>query len=68
MLTSFVQSAFYRIINDRLINQRKTILSTNLTPAEIGTRYGAAIRSRIEGEYQIMRFFGKDIRIQKRNR
>lgn len=68
MLTSFVQSAFYRIVNDRLINHRKTILSTNLTPAEIGTRYGAAVRSRIEGEYQIMRFFGRDIRIQKRDR
>ena len=68
MTTSFVQSAFYRIVNERLINRRKTILSTNLTPAEIGTRYGAAIRSRIEGEYQIMRFFGKDIRIQKRDR
>ena len=68
MNTSFVQSAFYRIVNERLINHRKTILSTNLTPAEIGTRYGAAIRSRIEGEYQIMRFFGKDIRIQKRDR
>lgn len=68
MLTSFVQSAFYRIVNDRLINHRKTILSTNLTPAEIGARYGAAVCSRIEGEYQIMRFFGKDIRIQKRDR
>lgn len=68
MLTSFVQSAFYRIVNDRLINRKKTILSTNLTPAEIGARYGAAVRSRIEGEYQIMRFFGKDIRIQKRDR
>ncbi len=67
MTTSFVQSAFYRIVNERLINNRKTILSTNLTPAEIGVRYGAAIRSRIEGEYQVMRFFGKDIRIQKRD-
>lgn len=68
MTTSFVQSAFYRIVNERLINHRKTILSTNLTVAEIGARYGAAVRSRIEGEYQIMRFFGKDIRIQKRDR
>ena len=68
MTTSFVQSAFYRIVNERLINRRKTILSTNLTPMEIGARYGAAVRSRIEGEYQIMRFFGKDIRIQKRDR
>ena len=68
MTTSFVQSAFYRIVNDRLVNRRKTILSTNLKPQELGARYGAAVGSRIEGEYQIMRFFGKDIRIQKRNR
>lgn len=68
MTTSFVQSAFYRIVNDRLINRRKTILSTNLTPQELGARYGAAVGSRIEGEYQIMRFFGKDIRLQKRYR
>ncbi|MBR3704310.1 MAG: ATP-binding protein [Oscillospiraceae bacterium] len=66
MTTSFVQSAFYRIVNERLINHRKTILSTNLTLNEIGTRYGAAVKSRIEGEYKICRFFGKDIRIQKK--
>ena len=30
MLTSFVQSAFYRIINDRLISRKKTILSTKV--------------------------------------
>lgn len=68
MLTSFVQATFYRIINDRLINRKKTILSTNLNIAEIGTRYGAAVRSRVEGEYQVMHFFGRDIRIQKRDR
>lgn len=68
MLTSFVQSAFYRIVNDRLINRRKTILSTNLSVEEIGRRYGEAVRSRIEGEYESLRFYGKDIRIQKRER
>ena len=68
MLTSFVQSAFYRIINDRLINNRKTILSTNLTPGELGARYGAAVGSRIQGEYDILQFYGKDIRIRKRDK
>lgn len=68
MLTSFVQSAFYRIVNDRLINRRKTILSTNLSVEEIGRRYGEAVRSRIEGEYERLQFYGKDIRIQKRER
>lgn len=68
MLTSFVQSAFYRIVNDRLVNGRKTVLSTNLPAEEIGRRYGEAALSRIRGEYQILRFFGEDIRLLKRDR
>ena len=68
MLTSFVQSAFYRIINDRLLSRRKTILSTNLSISALRERYGAAVASRIEGEYQMLQFYGKDIRIQKRDR
>lgn len=68
MLTSFVQSAFYRIVNDRLIARKKTVLSTNLTENEIGQRYGAAVLSRIQGEYQVLEFFGDDIRMQKRDR
>jgi len=68
LLTAFVQSAFYRLVNERLVNHRKTVLSTNLTPQEIGTRYGAAVLSRIQGEYQLMPFFGDDIRLLKRDR
>ena len=66
MLTSFVQATFYRIVNDRLVNGRKTVLSTNLPAEEIGRRYGEAVLSRIQGEYQILRFFGEDIRLLKR--
>ncbi len=68
MLTTFVQSAFYRIINDRLLSRRKTVLSTNLSMEEIGRRYGAAVRSRLEGEYQVLFFFGEDIRLLRRDR
>ncbi len=68
MLTSFVQSAFYRIVNDRLISRRKTVLSTNLTVPELGRRYGLAVQSRLEGEYRVLQFFGRDIRRLKRDR
>lgn len=68
MLTSFVQSAFYRIVNDRLISGRRTVLSTNLPPEELGRRYGEAALSRVRGEYRILPFFGEDIRILKRDR
>ena len=66
MLTSFVQSTIYQIINGRLSAGRKTIISTNLTPDQIGQRYGAAVRSRIEGEYELLPFVGEDIRVLKR--
>lgn len=66
MTTAFVQSALYQLVNTRLMNNRKTIISTNLNPAELGARYGAAIRSRLEGEYRILPFFGEDIRKLKR--
>ena len=68
MATAFVSSALYQILNHRLVNRRQTILSTNLSLEELGRRYGAATLSRIEGEYQILTFFGQDIRRLRRER
>ena len=67
MTTSFVQSALYRIINTRLA-KKSTILSTNLTVAELGRRYLQPVASRLEGEYEILPFVGEDIRQLKRER
>ena len=66
MTTGFVQSALYQIVNTRLMTNRKTIISTNLNPEELGQRYGAAIQSRLQGEYRILPFFGDDIRTLKK--
>ncbi|MBE6908074.1 MAG: DNA replication protein DnaC [Ruminococcaceae bacterium] len=66
MTTSFVQSTLYQIVNSRLTSGRKTIISTNLNPDDLGARYGAAILSRIMGEYRILPFFGEDIRRLKK--
>ena len=62
MTTAFIQSVLYQIVNTRLITGGRTIISTNLRPQEIGERYSPAILSRIQGEYQIKAFFGRDIR------
>ena len=66
MTTGFIQSAVYQLVNTRLMTGKKTVISTNLTPEEIGRRYGAAVLSRIEGEYRILPFFGEDIRKLKK--
>ena len=68
MTTTFVQSAFYQLVNSRLAKNKKTIISTNLTPDQIGQRYGAAIQSRLEGEYELLPFVGEDIRKLKKER
>ena len=66
MATGFVQSALYQLVNGRLLAGKSTIISTNLTPAQIESRYGAAIWSRLQGEYTVLPFAGEDIRRLKR--
>lgn len=68
MTTGFTQSALYSLINTRLMNGGKTVVSTNLTEDELHTRYTAAIVSRIEGEFVLLNFAGRDIRSIKRER
>ena len=68
MTTAFVQSALYTIINTRLMEKKSTIISTNLRPSELLSRYSPQIASRIEGEYQLLPFVGEDIRKLKKNR
>ena len=66
MTTAFTISALYEIINLRLVTNRKTIVSSNLTLFEMRRRYSEQIMSRLEGEYQVLTFRGDDIR-RKRN-
>lgn len=66
MTTNFVVSALYQIINTRLLREKSTVLNTNLIPSEWSRRYSPQIASRLEGEYQILPFFGTDIRRLKK--
>jgi len=68
MTTPFVQSALYTIVNGRIMDRKATILSTNLRLEELARRYTPQTASRIEGEYQILPFFGEDIRRLKKER
>ena len=63
MLTPMNQSALYSLLNNRLINGKKTIISTNYSSAELQKRYIPQIYSRIIGEFTALPFVGKDIRL-----
>ena len=66
MVTSFVQSALYQLINGRLLAGKKTVINTNLAPRQLGERYSPQVQSRLEGEYRVLPFFGEDIRKLRR--
>lgn len=62
MLTPMSQSALYTLINTRLNEGRRTVISTNLETEELERRYSPQICSRIEGEFIPLPFVGQDIR------
>ena len=68
MWSPFVQSALYGIVNGRILARRPTIVSMNLKLDELKKRYGPQTASRLMGEYQILPFFGTDIRRLKKER
>ncbi len=64
MINSFTQAETFNIVNTRLLNDKPTIISTNLTPIEISKNYGERLGSRILGHYDILQFEGSDLRLQ----
>ncbi|MEG1632992.1 MAG: ATP-binding protein [Oscillospiraceae bacterium] len=68
MVTSFSVSALYSIINSRLIGGKSTVISTNCTAEELSRKYSQQIISRLDGEYTLIPFVGRDIRLIKKER
>lgn len=66
MNTSFTQSALYTIINQRLIDGKQTIISTNLDKNALAALYSPQITSRLLGEFHWLHFLGSDIRQMKK--
>lgn len=60
--TSFSSAMIYNIINSRIMTQKPTIISTNLSFKEIQSAYSKRLVSRIMGSYKRLFFIGNDIR------
>ena len=61
----FVTAALYSLVNDRLLEGKPTIISTNLTEDDFVRRYNPQIASRLRGSYRKVAFVGEDIRLLK---
>lgn len=59
---SFTNSEIFNIVNSRLVEGKKTIISTNLSPMEIGKIYTQRTLSRILDSFRIVKFIGNDLR------
>lgn len=68
-LNSIKFTELFNVINTRLLNQNnhvtKTIISTNLSLNNLFNTYDERIFSRLAGYYNICRFYGDDLRLQK---
>jgi len=66
--TPLYQSALYTLVNTRLVRGKATVISSNLSMDGVRERYNGQTASRLEGEYRVLRFYGEDIRLQRKRR
>lgn len=66
LTNSFTISELFIILNTRLLNGKKTIISTNLNPAQLGELYSQRIFSRIFDKFKMIKFIGADLRWQNK--
>ncbi|MDD3368645.1 MAG: ATP-binding protein [Lachnospiraceae bacterium] len=66
LTNNFVTTQLFSCLNERHIRKKATIISTNLSLAELRDRYSDRIFSRITSNYEIIRISGPDIRMYKK--
>lgn len=63
---SFTNAELFNIINERLITDKKTIISTNLSLEQLAEAYSDRIMSRVFNNFAPLKFYGKDLRWESR--
>ena len=66
LINSFTASQLFVIMNERALQKRATILSTNIPPEEFADAFSERVSSRLLGAYRLIPLSGNDIRILKR--
>lgn len=66
LTNSFITSEFFYCINERLIRNKSTIISTNLSLETLRDMYSERTFSRITSNYTMIKLTGEDIRLKKR--
>lgn len=64
MINNFTITALFTCLNERFLNKKSTIISTNLSPKAIDETYTDRIYSRLVGNYTFCKLYGPDIRFK----
>lgn len=64
---TFVSSQLFYCINERILRQKGTIISTNLSVGALQDMYSDRVTSRIMSHYAVIPLYGGDIRMKKKN-
>lgn len=68
LTNSFTTSQLFLCLNERILRRKSTVISTNLGMNRLAELYSERVLSRISSNYTLIKLFGADIRILKRNR
>ncbi len=63
---SFIASQLFTCVNERLLNKKSTVISTNLSLDSLADLYTERSFSRITSNYIMLKLIGDDIRIKKK--
>lgn len=66
LTNAFVSSQLFLCVNERLLKQKSTVISTNLSLKSFSDTYSERTFSRIASAYRMCKLIGEDIRIQKK--
>lgn len=66
LTNAFVSSQLFSCLNERHMQKKATIISTNLSLQELRDRYSDRIFSRITSNYEVCKLTGPDIRMHKK--
>lgn len=66
LTNSYISTRLFSLINERILRNKSTIISTNLSLMELRDLYSDRIFSRICNQYKLCKLSGPDIRIYKK--
>jgi DNA replication protein DnaC len=67
LTNSFVSSQLFSCVNERILKQRSTIISTNISINKLVDTYSERTFSRISSNYTMLKLIGDDIRLKKKH-